>query len=287
MYPLTGYAFAEGVSVTYEGSDDKLTNIESTAETITLDIGPFPQTSMNDQDGTTTPVKVSESDLDLAPYIPAPTAGGTPVRSFGAATFVGIVAWTDGEEAVPGLFEPGKSHTAAVTLYATAGYTFKDVPGYIHSKGGTVGSVNTSPEAGDVTLTVSFTTPTEGAPWAAAEPEPVTLLDLTGLIPAPAAGAVPAATVVSDEYIGIVSWRVTGGGAHSGLFQAYTAYTAEATLYPLAGYTFDGIPATSEEGCFFHGMSNTVAHGEGAAGSPLTVTITFLALHTAPIVVGW
>ena len=53
----------------------------------------------------------------------------------------------------------------------------------------------------------------------------------------------PAAAVVGKEYIGSVAWSVTGGAAHSGLFQANTSYTAKATLYPLQGYSFEGVQA--------------------------------------------
>jgi hypothetical protein len=95
----------------------------------------------------------------------------------------------------------------------------------------------------------------------------------------------PAAAVVGQEYIGMVQWTKTSGTDHSGLFQGNTEYTAAATLYPLQGYTFDGIPAKPSAdpvvGAFTY-TGATVTHGAGTAGSPLTVSIAFPATDPLP-----
>jgi hypothetical protein len=209
-------------------------------------------------------------DRDLTYKVPAPAAGATPVLAFAAAGYTGTVAWKDGGADVSGLFEPGKTtYTAAVTLYASAGYTLP-ATGYSHS-GGDVGSVNTNPAAGDVTLTITFTEATGDNPWYV-PPVQATDLNLAPYIPAPATGAAPALSFAASSYVGIVEWYP----GVSGFFAADTEYTAKATLYPLAGFTFEGIPAMpSPGGAFFHSQSASVTHEAGAAGSPLEVTIDF------------
>ena len=109
----------------------------------------------------------------------------------------------------------------------------------------------------------------------------VTDRELSPYLSAPVTGNPPDKAVAgSVQYIGAVTWSVTGGGSHTGNFKANTTYTATAALvpYPGSGYTFDGIPASTDDGSFTYAMDGvTVGHNAGstAANGPLSVTITF------------
>jgi hypothetical protein len=69
--------------------------------------------------------------LELTTYMLAPVTGGTPVRSFVASTFAGIVNWTEEGQAAPGVFRAGASYTAAATLFPLPSYTFGELEGDI------------------------------------------------------------------------------------------------------------------------------------------------------------
>ena len=70
--------------------------------------------------------------------------------------------------------------------------------------------------------------------WAGTPDEGISLWNLTDVIPKPTTGFPPTAVVVTGEYIGVVGWDPEV----SGFFAGGETYTAEATLYPLSGYTF-------------------------------------------------
>jgi hypothetical protein len=81
-------------------------------------------------------------------------------------------------------------------------------------------------------------------------------VDLTLYLPAPVPDGTPVTSFLAGTYNGAVAWFISGGAAHSGLFQAGTAYTANVTLTPAPGYVFgdsvqviyDGASPAFEEG---------------------------------------
>jgi hypothetical protein len=186
------------------------------------------------------------------------------------------VAWKTDGGAVSGPFQANTAYTAEVRLHSLEGHTFT----------GTVyryGEREMSPLPGGtekrVTLEIDGLQTGEapgGGPQATEDaPVMVTSLDLTGKVPAPVSGGFPAAALAAGEYIGIVEWKPDVFGSFAG----NTAYTAQVTLYPLAGYTFEGIPAkpgaAAVTGAFSHSLSGSVIHGAGEAGKPLAITVSF------------
>jgi hypothetical protein len=97
-------------------------------------------------------------------------------------------------------------------------------------------------------------------------------INLDLYLPAPAAGAQPAAALAvpmgSPFTGGAVTWK-KGNNNHTGAFAANTAYTATVTLIPAEGYTFDG-------------GASSVTHSKSsgtdveANGDNRTVTIDFV-----------
>ena len=222
--------------------------------------------------------------LDLAGYIPAPRTAATAVLSFAADSFLGTVRWTDSEAVsedggvVSGPFLASKVYTAAITLYAAAGYTFTGVEGFCY---GDEALTPLSRTDGKVMLEIGFPQTVEG-PWIEDAGTVVSLLDLTYVVPAPARGGIPAATVVTEQYVGTVEWDP----AVFGYFAAGTDYTATATLYPLPGYTFTGLTenfkheGADEEAETPDPNPETVFNRDECT---VTVTITFGPLTTGVI----
>jgi hypothetical protein len=106
----------------------------------------------------------------------------------------------------------------------------------------------------------------------------VTLLDLTGVCPAPV-GWVSPVTVIdvpAGQYTGTIEWEEEDGSDLSGDFTAGTIYTAKVHLKAMSGYTFTGV----EPDAFSHGgagkVTNEADSGEvtivfPAAGSGITL----------------
>ncbi|GAB6392400.1 MAG: leucine-rich repeat domain-containing protein [Treponematales bacterium] len=106
----------------------------------------------------------------------------------------------------------------------------------------------------------------------------VSLLNLTGAVTTPAAGAAPDTTAIdTDEYTGTVEWQNAGGTAFTGsAFEAYTVYKALVTLTAKDGFTFTGVAANS----FTHTGAASVTNAADSG----TVTVTFPA--TLPALMG-
>ncbi|MDR0669975.1 MAG: hypothetical protein LBF95_07820, partial [Treponema sp.] len=217
-------------------------------------------------------VNVRLDDINLREYLSEPAAGAAP--AFAASSFVGIVAWKTDGGAVSGPFQANTAYTAEVSLHSLEGHTFT---GAVYRYGEREPSPLPGGTEKRVTLEIDGLQTGEassgGWPQATEDaPVMVTSLDLTGKVPAPVSGGLPAAALAAGEYIGIVEWEP----ALSGLFAVNTAYTAAVTLYPLAGFTFEGLPekpgAEAVTGAFRHDYGELT---HGAAGSTLTVTINF------------
>ncbi|GHU86483.1 hypothetical protein FACS189473_5700 [Spirochaetia bacterium] len=89
-------------------------------------------------------------------------------------------------------------------------------------------------------------------------------LDLTSLIPLPAAGAAPIADIPAQTgYTGTITWSPEGD-----TFLPGTVYTAAVTLSAQSGYTFDGVKANSFTYTGAKSVTNAANSGE--------VTIVFL-----------
>jgi hypothetical protein len=269
LYAQAGYTFKGVTGFKYNG--DSLTPDPNPPEgdRVTLAI---------DFDGTdpvvvTPPQPVGPNDLDLARYIPKPATGGTPVRSFAATNYVGVVTWKEGGNDVSGLFQAGKTYTAEAELYAAAGYTFTGAGKFTYSAGDLTVDPGIDAEGTTLTRTISF-------PATASLPT-VTELDLTGKVSAPARDADPVTEFAAPQYTGTVAWK-EGGAGHTGAFAGDKAYTATVTLTAAPGWTFAGIPAATAGGCFTHG-GGAVSHDAGAADSTLIVTITFTKTDAAPV----
>ena len=98
---------------------------------------------IEEKSGGASPESVIAGELqDLADYIPQPVTGDTPVRSFTADSFVGIVDWAPGASV---LFEGGTAYTAAVTLVPLPGYSFGEPEGDVIDN-----------HDGTVTVTITF-----------------------------------------------------------------------------------------------------------------------------------
>jgi hypothetical protein len=64
-------------------------------------------------------------DFNLTPYLAVPFAGATPVISFSAPKYTGVVTWSPSG----GIFQAGTPYRAVVTLQAVSGWTFEGVSG--------------------------------------------------------------------------------------------------------------------------------------------------------------
>jgi hypothetical protein len=100
------------------------------------------------------------------------------------------------------------------------------------------------------------------------------LLDLTGAVTAPAAGAAPDTAIDTAQYTGTVAWQNAGGAAFTGsAFAASTVYKALVTLTAKSGCTFTGVKANS----FTHTGAASVTNAADSG----TVTVTFPATFSA------
>ncbi|GAB6390773.1 MAG: leucine-rich repeat protein [Treponematales bacterium] len=106
----------------------------------------------------------------------------------------------------------------------------------------------------------------------------VSLLDLTGAVTTPAAGAAPdTGAIDTAQYTGTVEWQNADGTAFTGsAFEVYTVYKALVTLTAKSGFTFTGVAANS----FTHTGAVSVTNAADSG----TVTVTFPA--TLPALMG-
>jgi hypothetical protein len=177
--------------------------------------------------------------VDLSSYIPVPALKTTPAKSFGAAQYMGIMEWSDGVGS-PDLFRGGVIYTATVTLAAAPGYVMSADPGFYHT------GDNLDPDPAALAFTAA---PGNSGGTLRIVFPPTRLgkdvdipLDLTDLIPAPAAGAVPVSSFISPsmQFTGRVDWKDLSGEAMGDVFLYGKTYTAEVTLIPAPGFVFPG-----------------------------------------------
>jgi hypothetical protein len=213
------------------------------------------------------------TDLALTYNVPAPVNGSTPVTSFGGPQYTGIVDWwnvTDGADHYPDTdpFAAGKVYRATVTLTAAGGWTLADVLADTFGHAGASTVINTPGNPGPVEVIITF--PVTGSTPVTT----VTDLALTYNVPAPFAYGSPVTSFTGSQYTGMVQWYAgtsPTGTAHSGLFHPNTVYTAQVTLLPLAGWTFNGVSGT-----FVHqAVTNPANIKYYPATNPHVVTITF------------
>ena len=213
--------------------------------------------------------------LDLTPFIPAPAAGATPVRSFAAGSFVGIVDWTEGGvvngSTVTGVFRAETAYRAGVTLYPMEGYTFTGGAGFsyagetLHPIYGTIGEAAVEIGFGETGNDI-------WAPSTPSEPAAVNGVNLALYFPPPADNAAPVRSFAGSGFVGIVAWKDTGNGDVPA-FEAHEDYTAAVTLHPVKGYTLEGA------GAFYYGnpadtLTSTPIEPEGLALEAIAFTGT-------------
>jgi hypothetical protein len=256
----SGWTFTGVSGFTYKGAK-QVTPGSNGGVTITVNIA---------FDATGLVPAVQVNDLDLASMVPRPVMSGAPSGWFSAPQYTGMAEWTvtDGA-AAGGLFAANTKYTAVVMLTAASGWTFGNPPvSFTHKGASSISSVDN--HNGTMTVTVKF--PETGF----VPPVPVTDLNLTEKVPAPARDGVPVRLFSAPEYTGTVVWKVTGKeGAVDGLFQAGTAYTGTVTLTAASGWTFGNPPVS-----FTHAASKNsdgtskVISADNHDGT-MTVTIPF------------
>jgi hypothetical protein len=191
--------------------------------------------------------------LNLTPYFPAPAVGATPVTVLTippGSTFTGGINWNPSHPS----FKEGQAYTAMVTLNPETGYAFAPDITFAYA-GGTVGSKSDA-GGGKAAVPIAFSAITL---------QPVTDTNLSPHIPAPVSGAAGTRSLSTSQYSGTVAWTKTGGAAHSGPFEEYTAYTATVTLTPASDYTLTGLASNA----FRHTEASSVSYSSGK------VTINF------------
>jgi hypothetical protein len=111
----------------------------------------------------------------------------------------------------------------------------------------------------------------------------VTLLDLTGVCPAPVGGASPVTAIDAPggQYTGTIAWKA-GGSEHTGNFTAGTVYTAELSLAAATGYTFEGV----EEDAFSYDSATLVTNPENSGAVTIVFEEAEAGSGSGPVTVG-
>jgi hypothetical protein len=207
----------------------------------------------------------SITDVDLAPYVPEPIRGGTPLLSFSAPQYTGKVEWYQGlydpqtaSNRTPhsGLFDGLTAYSATVTLAPVAGWRFNEMAAdfkYSSTLGSAV--VNLKLDDGAATVYINFQ-PTSNVPV-----KTVDDFNLNSYIPRPIVDGVPVYFFDGKEYRGTVAWSEP-----ISLFRANKVYTATVTLTAFTGWTLPGEDApedvfthTGAESIRYNWSSGTVA----------------------------
>ncbi|MDR1787043.1 MAG: DUF6273 domain-containing protein [Treponema sp.] len=253
------------------------------------------------------------SSLDLTGVIPAPVSGEEPkaASSYSGEYTVGSIQWTDitggGIGATPPVFTLGHTYRAAFTLYAGSDRCFAGLPvgtgsdpyagtwtageepsetNFYHLDASTV--VQALNLDSTIQIIITFM-PAQGIA--------VSSLDLTGVIPAPAAGAAVASSTYSGEYtVGAVTWTDISAAPLTPVnpvaaFAAGHTYSAGFTLSAAANRSFEGLPVGTgsepQAGTWTAGLSKTPSatnfYHRGAVsvvqsantGVTIDITITF------------
>jgi hypothetical protein len=212
-----GYRFIQGRYFAYPDGTTAVPQGDQTDPRVRSFIVTYPPTM--------SPMVVN--DLNLTPYIPKPTGGGTPVISFAGIQYTGIVSWknTNTQETLTGPFQPGTAYTAELDLNPGVGYTFTGAGVFIHT-----GAETISPR-GSGSVTITF-------PPSAGAGNPTIVYDtiLTSRLPRPVNGITPITGITSSQYSGTVAWTPADSS-----FQLTVSYKAVITLTAAPGFTFTGI----------------------------------------------
>jgi hypothetical protein len=241
------YRFSPGRDFTYvEGA------------TSIMHITPKPDHTVRELEVIYTPTKTPTiiNDFNLTPYIPKPVNGATPVPSFAAVQYNGVVTWknTDTQEPLIGPFQASTAYTAELILSPHTGYTIKGIGqnAFTHT-----GAETITNQASSNTVTIKF-------PLSQGVGSSTIVYDtiLTDLLPKPINGITPVRNITGAQYAGTVAWTPPDS-----IFQLGTAYTAVLTLQAAAGYTFTGI----NQNAFSHRDAGAVTNSSSSG----VVTVYF------------
>jgi hypothetical protein len=179
--------------------------------------------------------KIFITDYNLQGYVPIPLTEEEPVRSVTRGGVTVAVTWekeqtTNNFDPIPGsgyTFESGAVYRADIRVTANDLYRFFESEYFEYP----AGAVTTQPGYDDDAVERNFTVTYK----AAGTPTVVSDLNLTPYIHKPINGAMGVTSFAGPQYTGTVRWEPAAGP-----FQAGTAYTAEVSLTPAAGYSFTG-----------------------------------------------
>jgi hypothetical protein len=208
---------------------------------------------------------VSETNLGAVLY--APYKGGTPRTTASLDQYTAAISWeTVAGEALAKTFAPLTRYKAVIALTPRAGYTFSGLDGSSFSH------PNTENIRFDVmhdTIHVVFN-PTKGVD----EDEPITLYDISALIPPPVHRQTPVWTFENDQYTGALAWTEDGTPVDpAATYDCEKPVQATATLTPKAGFTLEGLPAN----IFTHTGAAGISNDAGG-----TITLSFAAALWTP-----
>ena len=178
--------------------------------------------------------------LDLSLLVNPPVRGITPQAEVQSNQYSGNITWLDDDTPfIENAFEPETVYTARIELTRKHGYTFAGLAGGSFSHN-SADSVSNEQDSGIVTIVFPATLD-------AGTDAPVTMRDLTALIPVPVLGQTPVDSFTGhfNQYTGDITWQDEEGTALSGVFTGYTVYKATVTLTATTGYTFIGIAEDS------------------------------------------
>jgi hypothetical protein len=214
------------------------------------------------------------TNYNLQNYVPVPMAGEKPVRTIDTwGNLTGTAGWkvetSSGSQNFTG-FSVGPDTTfglhtvyqAEITLTAADGYRFYGDRNFTYPDGTPAEPQGDAADSGERRFLVTYN-PTR-------TPTIINDHNLTSYVPKPQSGITALGSFAAAQYTGTIKWKTTGTGEPlNGPFQPNTAYTAELTLIPVAGYTITGLG-----GDFF---IHTGAVPETCGNSPGSgvVTLTF------------
>jgi hypothetical protein len=193
------------------------------------------------------------SDYNLQNYVPIPLAGEEPVRSVTRGGVALTAAW---DPSPAGSFAVGVEYEAVIQLTVEndtyrffAEQDFAYPAGTVESQSGS----DDDPVTRDLTVTY----------LAAPAPMVISDLDLTPYVPKPISNAAALMSFERAQYTGTVVWKETASQAELvGPFQADAEYTAEVSLRPAIGYSFNGVGQNT----FTHTGAKRVTN-EGGSGT--------------------
>jgi uncharacterized repeat protein (TIGR02543 family) len=181
--------------------------------------------------------------------VTVPKTDDTPVTEITETEqYAGTVEWSP---SVSGVFAPGTTYGAVITLTPKSGLNFDSVPEDFFTVVGATTTHNGA-DKGIVTAVFPMT-----------DKKTVDIPAIDG-VTVPVAGATPVTEITeTEQYTGTVKWDPSV----SGVFAPGTIYTVTITLKPKPGYTLVGVPAD-----FFTVADATVVYNAEDSG---VVTVVF------------